>query len=108
MCITDARERIVKTINHRVGSRFKQLLQLHAYGSAYGWFILQARVGQIQRRRTDPNLYVAVVGEFNGGKSTFINALLRQKILKSSVVERTAVPCQTGRQPCSNLEISLP
>ncbi len=60
---------------------------------------LQSRVNQIHRRRTDPNLYVAVVGEFNSGKSTFINALLRHKVLKSSAVVRTAVATRIAYGP---------
>ena len=53
---------------------------------------LNGRLQQIQRRREDPNLYVAVVGEFNCGKSTFINALLHQNLLQSSHLVRTATP----------------
>jgi GTPase Era involved in 16S rRNA processing len=53
---------------------------------------LNGRLRQIQRRRDDPNLYVAVVGEFNSGKSTFINALLHQNLLQSSHLVRTAAP----------------
>jgi GTPase Era involved in 16S rRNA processing len=47
-------------------------------------------IKQIRNRRADPNLYMAVVGEFSSGKSTFINALLRQKLLKASVLPTTA------------------
>lgn len=66
---------------------------------------LQIRVSHIHRRRTDPNLYVAVVGEFNGGKSTFINALLRQKVLKSSPVVRTAATTRIVYGPCLDFTV---
>jgi len=38
---------------------------------------IDSQINQIQKRRGDPNLYLAVIGEFSSGKSTFINALLR-------------------------------
>ncbi|HKT39411.1 MAG TPA: hypothetical protein VJR48_13630, partial [Ktedonobacterales bacterium] len=34
---------------------------------------LTARLRYIQQRRQDPRLYLAVIGEFNSGKSTLIN-----------------------------------
>jgi GTPase Era involved in 16S rRNA processing len=51
---------------------------------------LHESIKQIHNRFADPNLYLAVVGEFSSGKSTFINALLRQKLLKASVLPTTA------------------
>lgn len=51
---------------------------------------IQERVEQIRRRESDPHLYMAVVGEFSSGKSTFINALLRQELLPASVLPTTA------------------
>ncbi|WP_394238303.1 dynamin family protein [Niallia oryzisoli] len=39
----------------------------------------------------EDELSIMVVGEFNAGKSTFINALLGQKILSADVVPETAV-----------------
>lgn len=42
------------------------------------------------RRAKDPILHVAVLGEFSSGKSTFINALLRHRLLKSARVATTA------------------
>ncbi|MGB3638661.1 MAG: dynamin family protein [Rivularia sp. (in: cyanobacteria)] len=44
----------------------------------------------IEKRTTDATLYLAVLGEFSSGKSTFINALLRQRLLKSARVATTA------------------
>lgn len=42
---------------------------------------LQNQIEVIQRRSEDSNLYLAIVGEMSTGKSTFINALLRDKLL---------------------------
>jgi len=42
---------------------------------------LQQQVDRIRQRQQDPKLYLAVVGEFSSGKSTFINALLRDELL---------------------------
>ena len=44
----------------------------------------------IEKRTTNATLYLAVLGEFSSGKSTFINALLRQRLLKSARVATTA------------------
>lgn len=52
--------------------------------------ILLERMQSIQRRRADEHMYLAVVGEFSTGKSTFINALLREELLKASVDVTTA------------------
>lgn len=48
------------------------------------------RIKLIENRANDPFLYLAVVGEFSSGKSTFINAILRQRLLKSAPVATTA------------------
>ena len=44
---------------------------------------LHQQLDRLQQRRSNPNLYLAVVGEFSSGKSTFINALLRDELLKN-------------------------
>lgn len=44
---------------------------------------------QIEQRSQDPNLYLAVVGEMSSGKSTFINALLRDALLETDVKTMT-------------------
>jgi GTPase Era involved in 16S rRNA processing/gas vesicle protein len=51
---------------------------------------IEQRIHHIQKRRNDPRLYLAVIGEFSSGKSTFINALLRDELLKTSVLPTTA------------------
>jgi GTPase SAR1 family protein len=42
---------------------------------------------RIRKRCADPNLYLAVIGEFSSGKSTFINALLRDDKIDREVDE---------------------
>ncbi|TVQ45912.1 MAG: Dynamin family protein [Gloeocapsa sp. DLM2.Bin57] len=49
------------------------------------------QVKKIKNRSLDPNFYLAVVGEFSSGKSSFINALLRDELLKTSALVTTAV-----------------
>lgn len=51
---------------------------------------LDVRIKSIQRKRKDSKLYLAVIGEFNSGKSTFINALLGFRLLKEAVMPTTA------------------
>ncbi|HAA28574.1 MAG TPA: Dynamin family protein [Cyanobacteria bacterium UBA8553] len=51
---------------------------------------LHPLIERIQQRQSDPNLYLAVIGEFSSGKSTFINALLRDDLLKTSALVTTA------------------
>ena len=40
---------------------------------------IHEQIDRIRQRQQDPKLYLAVVGEFSSGKSTFINALLRDE-----------------------------
>lgn len=49
-----------------------------------------SQLHSISNRAGNPILYLAVLGEFSSGKSTFINALLRQRLLKSARVATTA------------------
>lgn len=51
---------------------------------------LRQQIKRIRQRYNDPNLYLAVIGEFSSGKSTFINALLRDELLKTSIQVTTA------------------
>ncbi len=51
---------------------------------------LRQLLERIRQRQNDPNLYLAVIGEFSSGKSTFINALLRDDLLKTSALVTTA------------------
>ena len=51
---------------------------------------LSQRIVNIKKRRDDPTFYLAVIGEFSSGKSTFINALLCDDLLKTSALVATA------------------
>ncbi len=46
----------------------------------------------IQARRNDPRFYLAVIGEFNSGKSTLINALIGDNLLPVGAVPVTTSP----------------
>ena len=50
---------------------------------------IQQQITRIQLRQQDDKLYLAVIGEFSSGKSTFINALLRDELLKTSALVTT-------------------
>lgn len=50
------------------------------------------RAEQIRERADNPCLHVALIGDFSAGKSTFINAFLRQDILKTAWHATTAAP----------------
>lgn len=45
---------------------------------------------KLSNKVADSKFYLAVVGEFSSGKSTFINALLRKRLLKEAVKPTTA------------------
>ena len=47
---------------------------------------------EVTRRYNDPELKLAVIGEFNTGKSTFINGLLKQRYLAMDGVPTTVIP----------------
>lgn len=47
-------------------------------------------ISQLEQKDKSGVLNVAVAGEFNSGKSTFINALLRERLLKEAVMPTTA------------------
>ena len=49
-------------------------------------------IEKMKKRASDPYLYVALIGDFSTGKSTFINALIQKNILKTAWQATTAVP----------------
>ena len=65
-------------------------------------------VQRIRDRLADPRLYLAVVGEFNAGKSTFINALIREDLLRAEVIQgTTAAATLLGYGPALNVQVTL-
>ena len=49
-------------------------------------------IKDIKRRKDDSFLNVALIGDFSTGKSTFINALIKENMLKTSWFATTAIP----------------
>jgi GTPase SAR1 family protein len=50
---------------------------------------LAQEVARIRGREQDPRLFLGVVGEFSSGKSTLINALLRDDLLRTDLIQAT-------------------
>jgi GTPase SAR1 family protein len=50
---------------------------------------LTQEVARIRGREHDPRLFLGVVGEFSSGKSTLINALLRDDLLRTDILQAT-------------------
>jgi Dynamin family len=62
---------------------------------------------RIKKRQEDRNLYLAVVGEFSSGKSTLVNALIRQNLLPTDVLPATtsaAILVRYGPKPLLRVE----
>jgi predicted GTPase len=67
----------------------------------------RSKLDDIVRRSTDPNLHLAVIGEFSSGKSTFINALLRMPLLKASCVATTASVTRIRKGPSLTIAVDF-
>lgn len=52
---------------------------------------ITSEINKVKEKVNDTSLYLTVVGEFSSGKSTFINALLRDDLLESNVVQGTTI-----------------
>lgn len=60
----------------------------------YGWESsaeksLREQLSKIKEKDSDKELNLSIVGEFSVGKSTFINALLREELLMSNILQGT-------------------
>jgi small GTP-binding protein len=67
------------------------LRELGGVAGALGAATLRNRVdGQLVRKLEDDRFHLVVVGEFNHGKTTFVNALLGQRVLPVGVTPTTA------------------
>lgn len=53
--------------------------------------LLEKDVASIEKKLTDPNLYLGIIGSFSSGKSTFINAILGRNILPTDAIQGTTV-----------------
>ena len=47
---------------------------------------------RIKKRLEDPRLYIAMIGDFNAGKSTFLNRMVKLDILKVEHRAATSIP----------------
>ena len=57
---------------------------------------LEQNLKKIEEKLSEDRLKIAMIGEFSAGKSTFINALLGKKILKSGLRPTTAAITEIG------------
>lgn len=64
-------------------------------------------IEKIHKRATNPYLYVALIGDFSAGKSTFINALVHKNILKTAWQATTAVPTFIYYNPKNEVQVSV-
>ncbi|WP_322768269.1 dynamin family protein [Frankia sp. Cr1] len=60
---------------------------------------LRDQTARLRRRLADHNLYIAVLGEFNSGKSTFINTVLRHRLLPTASVVTTGTATELRYGP---------
>ncbi|MCF2530631.1 dynamin family protein [Yinghuangia soli] len=60
---------------------------------------LTARIRSVEERLKDDRYYLAVIGEFSAGKSTFINALLGLDLLPTSALRTTAAATRITHGP---------
>jgi ribosome biogenesis GTPase A len=65
---------------------------------------LTEQIGMIRSRRLDPNLYLAIVGEFSSGKSTLINALLGADLLPTGAIPTTSAVTKIHHSPHVSVE----
>lgn len=66
-------------------------------------YVLQIK--ELRNRLSRGQLHLAVLGQFNRGKSTFINALIKQKILPTSVLPVTSVPTYISYDDCLSCRV---
>ena len=66
---------------------------------------LKEQIGMIRSRRLDPNIYLAIVGEFSSGKSTLINALLGAELLPTGAIPTTSAVTKIHHSPHVSVEV---
>ena len=75
----------------------RNIMEAEEHGARLGFPELMMKLEKIEQRQQDHFLRVAVIGEFNAGKSTFINALLRHRLLREGVMPTTAAATRLRR-----------
>ena len=53
------------------------------------WGPISSAISRLKKRSEDHRLYLGIVGEFSSGKSTLINAFLREDLLKTDILPAT-------------------
>jgi GTP-binding protein EngB required for normal cell division len=66
---------------------------------------LSERVEGLQARLQAGHFHLAVLGQFKRGKSTLLNALLRESFLPTAVVPLTAIPTLIAYGPARRVEV---
>ena len=93
-----------KAYIHNICQKVVQISRIHKLSD------LEQETVQLEQnlneRLQDNNLYLGIVGQFSTGKSTFINALLRDKLLKTDTLQGTT-SLTTKIQYGSQLDVSL-
>ncbi|MDO5297465.1 MAG: dynamin family protein [bacterium] len=67
------------------------LLNKHTWWNDEARFEIKQQLKEIKAKQEDDKLNLSVIGEFDSGKSTFINALLRLELLRADVIQGTTV-----------------
>ena len=68
------------------------LSELRSIVKEIGSEYYESMLSEIEGRYFDPELKIAVIGDFNTGKSTFLNALLKKDVLSMSNIPTTVIP----------------
>jgi Dynamin family len=66
---------------------------------------LERALGEVAARLRDPSLYLALVGEFSSGKSSFVNVLLGERLLATSAIANTAAVTAIRQGPERSLAV---
>ncbi len=86
--------------------KLRYLVDFHLSNTEVGKRAL-AQIEAIETRASDDTLRLAVFGEFSSGKSTFINALMKQRLLKSASKATTATGTHIRRGEFFSIKIFL-
>jgi len=65
----------------------------------------QQRISEIEARFVKSRFHLAVLGQFKRGKSTFLNALLGEKLLPAAVVPLTSIPTYISWSPARKIKV---
>lgn len=69
--------------------------------------VMQSELADLRARLSEGRLRLVVLGQFNRGKSTFINALLGAKILPTSILPLTSIPTVIRASEVNSCTISF-